>query len=184
LELRQWLEENHDQVGEVWIGFYKKSSRKKGITYAEAVDEALCFGWIDGIRKKVDDDSYMNRFTPRRPGSNWSAVNIKHVEELLQEGRMRPSGLAAFEARDQAKKQRYSYEERPRKLDDVYESQFQEHPTAWEFFQAEAPYYQRGASWWVMSAKREETRQKRLATLIEVSAKGERLPLFNRSSEG
>jgi uncharacterized protein YdeI (YjbR/CyaY-like superfamily) len=183
-ELRQWFEQNHDQAGEAWIGFYNKRSGKTGVTYPEAVDEALCFGWIDGIRKKHNEDSYVNRFTPRRKGSNWSAVNIKRVEELTQAGRMHPAGLAAFEARDQAKKQGYSYEERPHQFDDAYEQQFRQNPKAWEFFQSQTPSYQRVAIWYVISAKKEETRQKRLATLIEVSENGKRLLQFNRTGAG
>jgi uncharacterized protein YdeI (YjbR/CyaY-like superfamily) len=174
-DLREWLRENHDKAGELWIGFYKKSSGRGGITYPEAVDAALCFGWIDGIRKSVDDTSYTTRFTPRKPGSNWSMVNIKRVGELSDLGLMEPPGLKAFAARDEAKSRQYSYEERSRKLDDAYEEQFRANESAWTFFQAQPPGYRKTASWWVMSAKREETRRRRLATLISESEQGRRL---------
>ena len=160
---------------ELWVGFYKKNSGKSGITYMEAVDEALCFGWIDGIKKKVDDDSYTNRFTPRKARSNWSAVNIQRVGELSQLGRMHPAGLKAFDARDQEKTQLYSYEVRNRPLDEMYEKSFMANKKAWDFFTAQAPSYQKVASWWVMSAKREETRLKRLTMLIKDSENGRRL---------
>lgn len=174
-DFRTWLEAHHDQVQELWVGFYKKNSGKSGITYMEAVDEALCFGWIDGIKKKVDDDSYTNRFTPRKARSNWSAVNIQRVGELSQLGRMHPAGLKAFDARDQEKTQLYSYEARNRPLDEMYEKSFIANKKAWDFFTAQAASYQKVASWWVMSAKREETRLKRLTTLIEDSENGRRL---------
>ncbi|HYP39529.1 MAG TPA: YdeI/OmpD-associated family protein [Chloroflexia bacterium] len=174
-ELRKWLEANHDKAKELWVGFYKKSSGQAGITYAEALDEALCFGWIDGIRKSVDEISYTNRFTPRKPGSKWSMVNIKRANELVEAGLMQPSGLKAFSERDEKKSKLYSYEERARKLDDAYEEQFRANKEAWDFFQAQPPGYQRSAAWWIMSAKREETRLKRLAALIAGSRKGERL---------
>jgi uncharacterized protein YdeI (YjbR/CyaY-like superfamily) len=174
-ELRKWLEENHDKAKELWVGFYKKSSGQAGITYAEALDEALCFGWIDGIRKSVDEISYTNRFTPRKPGSIWSMVNIKRAGELIEAGLMQPSGLKAFGERDEKKSKLYSYEERVRKLDDAYEEQFRVNKEAWDFFQAQPPGYQRSAAWWIMSAKREETRLKRLAALIAGSQKGQRL---------
>ena len=172
---RAWLEEYHDQVQELWVGFYKKDSGKTGISYLEAVDEALCFGWIDGIKKKVDDDSYTNRFTPRNARSNWSAVNIQRVGELSQLGRMHPAGFKAFDARDQEKTQLYSYEARERPLDEMYEKSFRANEKAWDFFTTQAPSYQKVARYWVMSAKREETRLKRLATLIEDSENGRRL---------
>jgi uncharacterized protein YdeI (YjbR/CyaY-like superfamily) len=174
-DLHKWLEENHDKASELWIGFYKKGSDKKGITYAEALDEALAFGWIDGIRKSVGDDSYTIRFTPRKRGSIWSAVNIKRAGELSELGLMQPSGLQAFTERDEKKSKLYSYEERERKLDDAYEHEFKTNTKAWDFFEAQPPGYRKLASWWVMSAKQEETRQRRLSALIEGSEKGERL---------
>jgi uncharacterized protein YdeI (YjbR/CyaY-like superfamily) len=174
-DFRTWLEAHHDQVQELWVGFYKKNSGKAGITYLEAVDEALCFGWIDGIKKRVDDDSYTNRFTPRKARSNWSEVNIQRVGELAQLGRMHPAGLKAFDARDQEKTQLYSYEARNRPLDEMYEKSFRANKKAWDFFIAQAPSYQKVAGWWVMSAKREETRLKRLTTLIEDSENRRRL---------
>jgi uncharacterized protein YdeI (YjbR/CyaY-like superfamily) len=174
-ELRKWLEENHDKAKELWVGFYKKSSGQEGITYAEALDEALCFGWIDGIRKSVDEMSYTNRFTPRKPGSIWSMVNIKRASELVEAGLMQPSGLKAFGEGDEKKSKLYSCEERVRKLDDAYEEQFRANKEAWDFFQAQPPGYQRSATWWIMSAKREETRLRRLAALIAGSQKGQRL---------
>lgn len=178
--LREWLEANHDKAQELWIGFYKKSAGETGLTYPEAVDEALCYGWIDGIRKKLDDTRYVNRFTPRKRSSNWSAVNIKRVGELIEMGRMQPPGLKAFQERDERRSQQYSFENEQQTLPAEYETTFKTNESAWEFFQSQAPYYKRTAIWWVVSAKQEATRQKRLALLIEHSAKGERLPMFAR----
>jgi uncharacterized protein YdeI (YjbR/CyaY-like superfamily) len=172
---RAWLDEHHASAAEVWVGFFKKQSGRGGITYAEALDEALCYGWIDGIRKRVDDDSYTNRFTPRTARSVWSAVNIKRAGELAAAGRMQPAGLAAFNARDERRSGQYSYEERQRPLDAPYEALFRSNLAAWDFFAAQPPSYRRTASWWVMSAKKEETRLRRLATLIGASEQGQRL---------
>ncbi|HET9495869.1 MAG TPA: YdeI/OmpD-associated family protein, partial [Chloroflexia bacterium] len=155
---------------------------KPSITWPEAVDQALCFGWIDGIRKSVDADSYMNRFTPRRPRSTWSAVNIKRVQELTEAGLMRPAGIAAFEKRTDDNSAIYSYEQRDARLDPEYERQIRANEAAWNFFQAQPPWYRRTASRWVMSAKREETRRKRLAALIEDSAHGRTIPPLTRNN--
>ena len=173
-EWRAWLAEYHVAT-ELLLGFHKKASGKGGITYAEALDEALAFGWIDGVRKSLGAESYTIRFSPRRAGSVWSAVNIQRVEELTALGRMAPPGLAAFAVRDEAKSRQYSYEQRARGLDPAYEAQVEANAAAWAFWQAQPPGYRRNASWWVMSAKREETRQRRLATLIEDSAAGRRI---------
>lgn len=172
-ELRDWLDENHDQAQEIWVGFYKKGSGKLGITYKEALDEALCYGWIDGIRKTVDEERYTNRFTPRKPKSNWSAVNIKRVGELQALGRMKPSGLREFEKREPSRV--YSYETNVRDLDPALEQRFRANPQAWDFFQAQPPSYRRTIQFWVMSAKQEETRLRRLEKLMEASEKGKRL---------
>jgi len=156
-EFRRWLKGNHDKTGELWVGFYKKDSGKPSITWPESVDEALCFGWIDGIRKSVDAISYTIRFTPRKPRSNWSAVNIRRVQELTRTGRMHAAGLKAFEARKEERSGIYSFEQKRPKLDAAYERKLQANKAAWKFFQAQAPWYHRTASWWVMSAKKEET---------------------------
>jgi uncharacterized protein YdeI (YjbR/CyaY-like superfamily) len=140
------------------------------------LQEALCFGWIDGIRKSLDEDRYTNRFTPRKPTSNWSVRNMKRVRELTRLGRMRPAGLAVFEARKKERTGIYSYEQRPQDLPAPYRSKMQANPKAWEFWRSVAPSYRKAATWWVVSAKREDTRARRLATLIETSAKGERIP--------
>ncbi|MDQ3930612.1 MAG: YdeI/OmpD-associated family protein [Chloroflexota bacterium] len=174
-EFRKWLDENHQTETELWVGFHKKGSGKPSITWPESVDQALCFGWIDGIRKSIDETSYMIRFTPRKRGSIWSAVNIKRVGELIELGLMQPAGLAAFEKRDEKKAQLYSYERTESKLDEAYERQFRDNQVAWSFFEAQAPWYRRTSSWWVMSAKKEETRQRRLSTLIAASERGEKL---------
>jgi uncharacterized protein YdeI (YjbR/CyaY-like superfamily) len=172
-EFRAWLEQHHADERELWVGFHKKGSGRPSITYPEAVAEALCFGWIDGVRRSVDDESYANRFTPRRRGSNWSAVNVKLVEELTRAGRMHPAGLKAFEERAPARTGVYSYENRhAARLDAEQEAQLRANAAAWEFFQAQPPGYRQTAVWWVVSAKRPETRQQRLATLIEDSANG------------
>lgn len=167
-----WLKKNHAKSSELLVGFYKVSSGKPSITYQEALDEALCFGWIDGIRKSVDEERYTIRFTPRKPTSNWSNVNIKRVKELIAAGRMTPAGLAAFEARKPEKSGVYTYENRPQQLSPAYEKQFRANQQAWEYFQSQAPHYQRTACGWVMTAKKEDTRLRRLAMLIEDSAHG------------
>lgn len=172
---RRWLEKNHDREDELWVGLYKKASGKGGLTYREAVDQALCFGWIDGQSKSIDEVSYRQRFTPRRKSSIWSAVNIKRVAELKQAGLMDPAGVAAFETRDPTKAGLYSFENEPRSLDKQQERAFRGNKRAWGFFQAQPPGYRRNAIWWVVSAKREETKHRRLARLIEDSAEGRRL---------
>jgi uncharacterized protein YdeI (YjbR/CyaY-like superfamily) len=180
-EFRKWLEKNHASAKELWVGYYKKDSGKVGLTWKESVDEALCFGWIDGVRKSLDEISYMNRFTPRRSRSAWSNVNIKRVEELIQANLMQPAGLKAFQQRKPEKSGIYSFEQQDKRLSDEYEQKLKANPKAWEFFQAQAPWYRRSVSWWVISAKKEETRQKRLDQLIADSAEGRRVAQFARS---
>jgi uncharacterized protein YdeI (YjbR/CyaY-like superfamily) len=175
-ELRRWLEDHHADAGELLIGFPKKGSGKTGISYPEALDEALCFGWIDGVRKGLDESSYTIRFSPRRPNSIWSAVNIARARELVDLGRMRPPGLAAFERRREDLSRRYSYEQGGPELGADREKALRANRKAWAFFRAQPPSYRRMVTWWVISAKREETRQRRLDSLIEHSAKGERVP--------
>ena len=177
---RAWLEKHHATERELWVGFHRKGSGRPSMTWPEAVDQALCFGWIDSIRKRVDPESYANRFTPRKKGSNWSAVNIKRVQELRDAGLMRPEGLAAFEARRPDRSGVYSYEQRSPELGEPYAGMLERNPAAATFFRAQPPSYRKLAVWWVMSAKREETRLKRLRTLVEVSAGGRRLPQFTR----
>ena len=171
-EWRQWLEQNHAGAAELWVGFYKKDSGRPSITWPEAVDEALCYGWIDGLRKGLDQASYMIRFTPRKPASTWSTVNINRVEALIGLGRMQPDGLQAFQVRTLARSSIYSYEQEGRGLADEYTARFRENEKAWAFFQSQPPGYQRTASYWVMSAQREETRLKRLAILVGDSQNG------------
>jgi uncharacterized protein YdeI (YjbR/CyaY-like superfamily) len=187
-ELRDWLERNHATATELFVGFYKRGSGKASITWQELVDEELCFGWIDGVRKGIDDLSYSNRITPRKPRSTWSAINIARAKELIRLGRMRPAGLKAFERRTEERSAIYSYEQRKdARLEPQAEKAFRANKKAWAFFQAQPPSYQRAAIWWVISARREETRQKRLATLIRESQNGltigplSRTPLRNRT---
>jgi uncharacterized protein YdeI (YjbR/CyaY-like superfamily) len=180
-EFGAWLEANHAQATELWVGFHKKGSGLPSMTWPQAVDEALCFGWIDGIRKSIDETSYANRFTPRKARSTWSAVNHKRAQELIAEGRMRPAGLRAFAARTENTSGIYSYEQRDAaELGDALERQFQANHAAWDFFQAQAASYRKAAIWWVVSAKREETRQRRLTGLIEDSAAGRRIASLTR----
>ncbi len=178
-EFREWLAANHATADELLLGFYKKDSGQTGISYAEALDAALAYGWIDGIRRRVDDARYTIRFTPRRPGSIWSDVNIRRATELEAAGLMAPGGLAAFHGRDEARSRQYSYERR-QGLDEAAEAALRVNPAAWAFWQAQPPSYRRPAAQWVMSAKREETRQRRLATLIEDSANGLRIKELRR----
>jgi uncharacterized protein YdeI (YjbR/CyaY-like superfamily) len=175
-ELRAWLERHHATTPELLVGFYKKGASRAGITYREALDEALCFGWIDGVRRGVDAESYTIRFTPRKRQSTWSVVNIGRMHELIARGLAAPPGLAAFELRDEERSRLYSYEARTRPLDPEYERELQENRQAWAFFTAQPPSYRRTASWWVMSAKQEATRRRRLATLVASSEAGVRIP--------
>jgi uncharacterized protein YdeI (YjbR/CyaY-like superfamily) len=172
---RKWLAANHAKAKELWVGFYKKASGKPSITWPESVDEALCFGWIDGVRKTIDDESYMIRFSPRKPESIWSAVNIRNVERLTKDKRMQPAGLKAFAARKEYRSGIYAYEQRPAEMVEPYASQFRRNKAAWKFFQAQPPFYRKTLTWWIVSAKQEKTRQDRLAKLIKASARRQRL---------
>ena len=163
LELRQWFKSYHKTETELLVGFYKVGTGKPSITWPQSVDEALCFGWIDGIRKSIDNDCYCIRFTPRKANSNWSTVNIKKVEELIQKKLMQPAGLAIYEKRIEAKSGVYSYEGKPSLLDEKFENEFRKNKKAWQYFQSmPALSYQKVAIRWVMSAKQEPTRIKRL----------------------
>ena len=176
---RVWLEKNHARRDEQWVGFHKVASGNAGITYQQALDEALCFGWIDGVRRG-GDGTWSIRFTPRRPGSIWSAVNARRVEELKGRGVMHASGLRAYETRDPAKQQRYSFENEPAVLDPAYEMQLRADKKAAAFFDAMPPSYRRPAIWWVMSAKQEATRHRRIQTLIFESAAGRKIKPLRR----
>jgi uncharacterized protein YdeI (YjbR/CyaY-like superfamily) len=172
---RKWLSANYAKSKELWVGFYKKSSGQPSITWPESVDEALCFGWIDGIRKSIDAVSYKIRFSPRKPSSIWSAVNIRNAEKLISAKRMQPAGLKAYESRKEYRSGIYSYEQRSPELVEPYLGKLKRNKTAWKFFQAQPPYYRKTMNWWVTSAKQEETRLKRLDKLIEESARGRRM---------
>jgi len=178
-EFRAWLDENHDRVQELWVGFRKKGSGEASITYPEALDEALCYGWIDGVRKKVSEQSYTIRFTPRRAKSYWSAINIRRAKELTKLGQMRAPGTRAFQERE-LRKEKYSYEKKPRKLEPRFEQKFRENGKAWEFFQQQPDWYRQTTSFWVLGAKKEETRWRRLATLISDSERERRIGLLNK----
>jgi uncharacterized protein YdeI (YjbR/CyaY-like superfamily) len=175
-DFRAWLEVNSEGLREQWIGFHKKDSGRPSITWPEAVDEALCVGWIDGLRKTIDSHSYKIRFTPRQAKSNWSAVNIRRVQELARQKRMRPPGVRAFASRAEEKSGIYSYENRHAAVLDKWdEQQFRSSPEAWKFFHAQPQSYRKTMIWWVVSAKRAETRRKRLATLIGESKANRRI---------
>ena len=178
---RNWLEVHQAQSSELWLGLHKKQSGKLSITYSEALDEALCFGWFDGLRKTVDSTSYRVRFTPRKATSQWSAVNIRRVEKLTVSGRMRAAGLKAFEpARNQPRT--YSYEQRnAAKFTAADARRFRSDKKAWEFFQSQPPWYRRTSTFWVISAKRQETREGRLGILIEHSGNRRTLPALTRT---
>jgi uncharacterized protein YdeI (YjbR/CyaY-like superfamily) len=176
--LRRWFEKHHATAQELWVGYYKKKSGKRSVSYPESVDEALCFGWIDGIRKSIDETSYTNRFTPRKRGSVWSTINVRRAQALSRQGRMHAAGRAEFQARRRDRTGIYSYENRPDELVEPYASMLRKNLAAWDFFQSRLPGYRRTATWWVISAKKEETRLKRLNTLIEDSAAGRTIGLL------
>jgi len=182
-EFRAWLTTNHTTARELLVGFYKTKSGKPSITWVESVEQALCFGWIDSVRKSVDETRYTIRFTPRKRDSIWSAINIRHVERLKNLGLMAPAGIKAHNARSAKKSRIYSYEQSLQSsshtLDASIEEKIQKNKKAWKFFTAQAPWYKRNAIHWATRAAREETRKKRLNTLIEVSENENRLPHLN-----
>ena len=179
-DFRRWLRTNHRTAQELWVGFHKKDSGLPSITWPEAVDEALCFGWIDGVRKRVNADSYMNRFTPRRKNSVWSAVNTRRVAGLIRQRRMRAAGLKAFQARDAATASRHSFERTQARLDAPLAARFRANRPAWRFFESQPAGYRQIAIWFVMSAKQEATRARRLERLMTDSAAGRRIGLLQR----
>jgi uncharacterized protein YdeI (YjbR/CyaY-like superfamily) len=174
-EFRRWLAAHHATETELLVGFYKKASGRPGISYKEAVDEALCFGWIDGVKKRVDDERYTHRFTPRKAVSIWSVVNTRRAAELIALRRMAKPGLEAFARRDPKKTAAYSFENRPSSFDAALEHEFKTHAAAWTFFRGQPPGYQRIVTFYVMSAKQQETRLRRLAVLVKLSGEGKRL---------
>lgn len=174
--LRKWLEKSHNKFDELWVGYYKKGTGKTSITWQESVDEALCFGWIDGIRKSIDKESYKIRFTPRRKGSIWSAVNTKRIQELIKLGLVKPAGLEVFNQRDKKKTNRYSFEQKEAKFPKDFEKKFKANKKAWKYFQTLPPSVKRVSTWWVISAKREETNLNRLDILIQCSVEGRKIP--------
>ena len=174
-DFRKWLGKNHDRAAELLVGFHRVDSGKGGLTYREALDEALCFGWIDGLRQRYEPGSYTVRFTPRAQGSIWSVVNTRRMEELIRLGRVHEAGLRVFEGRDKTKSKLYSYEVNQCKFDPLHEKQFRASRSAWEVYRQQAPWYRRVSCYWVTSAKKEETRMRRLATLIDDSAHGRRI---------
>jgi uncharacterized protein YdeI (YjbR/CyaY-like superfamily) len=174
-EFRRWLEKNHKSKSELLVGYYKVSSEKPSMTWSQSVDEALCFGWIDGIRRSIDNESYCIRFTPRKPTSIWSNVNIKKAEELNRKGLMKQSGLEVFNNRKTSKSGIYSFENEPSKLNDSFENIFKASKLAWEFFLKQAPSYQKTIFRWIMSAKQEKTQLSRLNKTIVASEKQKRI---------
>lgn len=182
-DFRKWLAAHHANAKDLLVGFYKKDTRKQSITWPESVDEALCFGWIDGIRRRIDDDSYSIRFTPRKTSSTWSAVNIGRANELIQEGRMAPAGEKAFAARKENRSGIYSYEQRSAELIEPFAGKLRRNKVAAKFFASQPPSYRKAANWWVVSARQEETRLRRLEKLVTLSAAGQTIPQFTRRTK-
>ncbi len=174
-DFRKWLEKNHQTERELIVGFYKKSTGKPTMTWSESVDQALCFGWIDGIRRKLDDESYCIRFTPRNPSSTWSALNVKKATELIKKGLMQSAGLSLFTNRKEERTAIYSYENKPEALPADMEEKFRENKAAWDFFSTQPPSYKRTIYFWILSAKRKETQLFRLEKIIEESRLNKRL---------
>jgi uncharacterized protein YdeI (YjbR/CyaY-like superfamily) len=184
-EFYDWLERHHDTDSEVYVGYWKKGSGRPSLTWSQAVDQALCFGWIDGRANSIDAERYMQRFTPRKPRSNWSRINIEKVAKLRQEGLMRPAGLRAFEARTEDRSGVYAFEQQtPAELPPEYQERLRANTAAWDHWQARPAGYRRTASHWVLSAKRADTRERRLGQLIECSAEGRPVPPLRRPEKG
>lgn len=174
-KFREWLEKNHQKETELLVGFYKVNSKKPSMSWSESVDQALCFGWIDGVRKSIDEESYTIRFTPRKKSSIWSAINIKKIEELTKIGLMKEAGIKAFELRSEAKSGIYSHEKEASVLTSEFEKQFKANKSAWEFFNNQAPSYKKVMIHWIMTAKQEKTRLSRLEKTINISAEQKRM---------
>lgn len=172
-DFRNWLDQHHQQRSEQWVGYYKKATKKPSITWSESVDQALCYGWIDGIRKTIDEESYRIRFTPRRPNSLWSAVNLKKMKALIAQNLMQPAGLAIYEQRKPGNE--YGDEQKNNALPEKYQQLLEANTAAWEFFRQAAPSYKRQMIWWIVNAKKEETQHRRLTKLIEYSAMGKKV---------
>lgn len=172
---RAWMEAHHDSAEELWVGYYRKSVGKTSQTYADAVDVALAYGWIDGLTYRVDDEVHTNRFTPRRKGSNWSAINVRRMQEMIDAGEAHPAGIAAFQAHRPERVGVYSYENAPRDLPPEYAARLERDAAAWAFWKGERPSYRRSATYWILSAKRPETRERRFELLLSDSAAGRRL---------
>lgn len=179
-ELRAWLDDHHDSAEELWVGLYKKATGRPSITWPELVDELICYGWIDGLRKSLDDESYMIRVTPRRPDSVWSKRNLERMEALREQDRVEPPGVAVFRDRNEEKSGTYSYEREHATLGDEFEALFRADESAWAWWLEQAPGYRKLATWWVVGAKRETTRRRRLRTLIEDSAAGRKIKPLRR----
>lgn len=182
-DFRRWLEQNHARETELVVGFYRKQCGKPSITWPESVDEALCFGWIDGIRRKLDDTSYSIRFTPRKSTSIWSKINLAKMDALIAANRVAPAGMKVFQARDQKKTNLYSFEREATHFTAAQEKQFRKNAKAWKFWLAQPPGYRKVATHWVTSAKQESTREKRLATLIACSFQGLKIPPLRRPGQ-
>jgi uncharacterized protein YdeI (YjbR/CyaY-like superfamily) len=174
-DFRKWLLKHHATEDVLLVGFYKKDSGKPSITWAESVDQALCFGWIDGVRKRIDESSYTIRFTKRRTASIWSNININRAHALIAEGQMQPAGLKAYEARREHKSGIYAYEQRSVELPEPYNQRLKQNKAASSFFAAQPPSYRKLISWWIASAKKDETRLKRFEKFIAYSIEGKRL---------
>ncbi len=181
--LREWFEQHHDTERELILGYYKVATGRASVTWSESVDQAICFGWIDGVRRTIDEQRYCIRFTPRRAGSIWSAVNIRKVRELKKQGLMTQPGLDAWAARSRQRSVRYAYEQGNVQLDPAYEKKLRANAKAWAYFESLAPSYRKPSVWWVMSAKQEKTRLRRLDILIDCSSKGTKIPSLVRKSK-
>ncbi|KAA3614853.1 MAG: bacteriocin-protection protein [Calditrichaeota bacterium] len=182
-DLRKWFEENHEHVKEIWVGYYKKATGIESIDWSQSVDEALCFGWIDGIRKSVDDKSYKIRFTPRNPKSHWSAVNLKKMEVLQKKGLITEAGLEVFNLRDKTKSEHSSYEQKVKKLPAEYENKIKVNIKAYKFYKELAPSYKKATIHWIVSAKKEETKLRRLQILIQSCEENLKVPLLRNNKK-